>query len=163
MVVHFCKTPFQGDKCGSCLYVLHLKPLAIVPPTFWRTISRIPFRVHTHQGNVREFLFFSRSGNFIFCQGKMNFCQNVREFYISVLKWKKGTDFLFQNNFKYKRQSIFFHFVSPHLPGLMLFSMAWQVYIVKTIFCLTRFMRFRENFSACCSKLYLNKRKENLL
>ena len=31
------------------------------------------------QGNVREFFIFSRSGNFMMCQGKMKFCQNVRE------------------------------------------------------------------------------------
>ena len=69
---------------------------------------------------IRGILFFFKvrelSWNFILCQGKMKFCQNVREFYISVLKWKKGRDFLFQNNdFKYKRQSIFYHVVSPHL------------------------------------------------
>ena len=65
------------------------------------------------QGILIFFKVRELSGNFILCQGKMKFCQNVRELYISVLRWKKGIDFLFQNNdFKYKRQSIFCHFVS---------------------------------------------------
>ena len=31
-----------------------------------------------------KFNFFSRSGNFVMHQGKIKFCRNVREFYISV-------------------------------------------------------------------------------
>ena len=37
------------------------------------------YRAHTRQGNVREFFFFSRSGNSVMCQGKMKFCKNVRK------------------------------------------------------------------------------------
>ena len=36
-------------------------------------------RVHTRQGNLKFFKVRELSGNFIICQGKMNFCQNVRE------------------------------------------------------------------------------------
>ena len=62
------------------------------------------------QGIVREFHIVSGKNEILSkCQG------SVREFYISVMKWKKGRDFLFQNNdFKYKRQNIFCHFVNPH-------------------------------------------------
>ena len=48
------------------------------------------FQGHTRQGNVREFFssIFQGQGivrNFMICQGKMKFCQNIREFYISVM------------------------------------------------------------------------------
>ena len=51
------------------------------------------------------------SGN---CQGILHFSPEVKE--------KKR--FFFQNtDFKYKRQSIFYHFVSPHLTDQMQFNM----------------------------------------
>ena len=46
------------------------------------TLSCHCIRVHTRQGNVREFFFFKvreLSGNFMLCQGKMNVFKNVRE------------------------------------------------------------------------------------
>ena len=122
------------------------------------------------QGIVREFDILSGKNEILSkCQGI------IREFYISVLKWKKGRDFLFQSNdFKYAEklgESIFYqNWTEPILPfckstshwlnGLQYIR---KVYIVKKIFCLARFMRFREDFTAACSKLYLNKRKENQL
>ena len=46
------------------------------------------FRVHTHQENVREIKFFQVQRivrEFCDVSGKMKFCKNVREFYISVV------------------------------------------------------------------------------
>ena len=85
------------------------------------------------QGILNIFSVRELSGNFILCQGKMKFCQNVREFYISVLKWKKGRD------------------------------LQCKVYIVKKDLLFGKIREIQEDFTAACSDLYLNKQKENQL
>ena len=69
------------------------------------------FNFFQGQGIVREFHIVSGKNEILSdCQGILHFSHEVKErTRFSFSKYKC-------NDFKYKRQSIFCHFVSPHLP-----------------------------------------------